>query len=488
MDMQEKMSNKSLTSAYDKEEIGRYDDYEQDDVPMSAEEKALVRKIDLYILPIICMIDFFQYVDKATIQYSASLNIKQDLSLSPTQYNVISSIFYLGFLVYQFPNNFLLQKLPIGRYIGVIIFLWGAVIACTTAATNFAQVTALRFLLGCFEAGIYPALTLLVSTFYRKSEQAVRLGLFWIFNGVATVVGGLISYGIQVMPNDHGIAKWKWLMLILGCCTVLLSAVTFFFLIDNPKSPALQLNPEQEILVEERIRDNGVVRTSAIKKEQMFEALKEFRFWAFMVSCLFITIQNGAMVSYIPLIAMDFGFTGIQSIFITLGSGLSFIVWIGLAVFLSKKTKQLFYIIALCMCIDILGLILLVALPDVRTKLIGVYLSNGFGGAYVLMMTALSNNVSGYTKKIFYNGVFMVFYTIGNFVGPFLMVDSTKPVYLPAMLTYIICNCIVILLMLLVRAQMAKVNRERISNPSSTVTNVEDNLTDVQDPNFIYRL
>lgn len=179
---------------------------------------------------------------------------------------------------------------------------------------------------------------------------------------------------------------------------------------------------------------------------------------------------------------------GIQSIFITLGSGLSFIVWIGLAVFLSKKTKQLFYIIALCMCIDILGLILLVALPDVRTKLIGVYLSNGFGGAYVLMMTALSNNVTGYTKKIFYNGVFMVFYTIGNFVGPFLMVDSTKPVYLPAMLTYIICNCIVILLMLLVRAQMAKVNRQRISNLSSTVTNVEDNLTDVQDPNFIYRL
>ena len=62
MDMQEKTSNKSLTSAYDKEEIGRYDDYEQDDVPMSAEEKALVRKIDLYILPIICMIDFFQVI------------------------------------------------------------------------------------------------------------------------------------------------------------------------------------------------------------------------------------------------------------------------------------------------------------------------------------------------------------------------------------------------------------------------------------------
>jgi MFS family permease len=68
---------------------------------------------------------------------------------------------------------------------------------------------AMRFLLGIFEAGVYPSLTLLVSTLYRRSEQAARLGAFWICNGVALVLGGLISYGIQQM-NSNGIPKWKW--------------------------------------------------------------------------------------------------------------------------------------------------------------------------------------------------------------------------------------------------------------------------------------
>ena len=60
--------------------------------------------------------------------------------------------------------------------------LWGVILACTALATNFAQVAALRFLLGLFEAGIYPAMTLLVSTCYRRSEQAARLGKISLYN------------------------------------------------------------------------------------------------------------------------------------------------------------------------------------------------------------------------------------------------------------------------------------------------------------------
>ena len=83
-------------------------------------------------------------------------------------------------------------------------------IASTAACNSFAQVAAMRFLLGFFEAGIYPALTLLISTFYRRSEQAARLGLFWIFNGIATIVGGLVSYGVATMGPSHGLSKWRW--------------------------------------------------------------------------------------------------------------------------------------------------------------------------------------------------------------------------------------------------------------------------------------
>lgn len=140
------------------------------------------------------------------------------------------------------------------------------------------------------------------------------------------------------------------------------------------------------------------------------------------------------------------------------------------------------------MAIDILGLILLLVIPEPRLKLIGVYLTWSYTGAYVLMVTSISNNISGYTKKIFYNGAFMIFYTLGNFIGPLLMVESTGPRYMPAIITYTCSNFVVVILWLFARRRMAAINKQRITNPSNEITNVEDDLTDIQDPNFLYRL
>ncbi|KAG1146509.1 hypothetical protein G6F37_004637 [Rhizopus arrhizus] len=437
MDSLDKRSTKSLSGYYDKDELTNYEEYNEDDIPMSMEEKALVRKIDLFLMPLVCLIDFFQYIDKATLTYAVTLDFNKDLKLTGFEFSFIASIFYLGYFLYQLPNNYFLQKVSIKKYIGFLLFIWGTVIACTAACSNFAQVAAMRFLLGFFEAGIYPALTLLISTFYRRSEQAARLGLFWVFNGIATIVGGLVSYGVATMGPSYGLSKWRWLMLILGCATCATGVFSYFFLIDNPKSSVLKLNAEQEILVEERTRDNAV---------------------------------------------------GIQASFITLGGGAAVILWIGGSVLLAQRINQTIYTIAVLMLIDVVGLILLLVITDVRLKLIGIYIMWAYTGAYVLIVASISNNVTGYTKKIFYNGMFMIFYTIGNFVGPFLMVENTKPSYAPAIITYICCNFVCAILVLIARMKMAAINKKRIANPSAEIINVEDDLTDIQDPNFLYRL
>ena len=97
-------------------------------------------------------------------------------------------------------------------------------------------------------------------------------------------------------------------MIILGGVTVIMGFISFFFLIDTPKAPALRLNAEQEILVEERTRDNATVRTTEIKTEQIWEAVKEVRFWCFSIACLLINLQNGAMTIYNGQITASFGF------------------------------------------------------------------------------------------------------------------------------------------------------------------------------------
>ncbi|KAI8357357.1 major facilitator superfamily domain-containing protein [Choanephora cucurbitarum] len=459
----------------------------------SSEEKALVRKIDWMLMPIICALDFLQFLDKSTISYAALMGFREDLNLVGDQFSLLGSIFYLGYLVFQLPNNYMLQRIPIGRYIGIIVVLWGIVLLCSAWGRNFGQLAGLRFLLGFFEAGIYPSLTLLVSTFYRRSEQIARLGAFWICNGIALMIGGVVSYGIGHMKNVGGLKPWQWVMILLGGVTILVGVIAFFFLIDSPKARALQLNAEQEMLVEERTRDNATVRTTEIKSEQIWEALKEVRFWCFCFACLFINLQNGAMTTYNAQIASSFGFDQLQSLLLSTGTGVFTILFIAVGIVLVKKYHQTIYTACFIMCFDVLGLILLLVIPVPKAKIIGFFLSWSYVGVYVLLITCVSNNVTGYTKKIFYNGVLMIFYTIGNFVGPLMMVE---PPYIGGVIGYLIADAIVIVLLLVARWRMSLINRRRLlvlNNSTNTMAAVAhnydlDDISDVQDQTFIYLL
>jgi hypothetical protein len=89
------------------------------------EEKRLVRKIDMMILPYLAVCYCFFYIDKTTLSYAAIFGIQEDLKLVGTQYSWLSSMFYFGFLAWALPTNLLMQRLPVGKYLGFNIFLWG---------------------------------------------------------------------------------------------------------------------------------------------------------------------------------------------------------------------------------------------------------------------------------------------------------------------------------------------------------------------------
>lgn len=46
----------------------------------------------------------------------------------------------------------------------------------------------------------------------------------------------------------------------------------------------------------------------------------------------------------------------------------------------------------------------------------------------------VGSNVSGYTKKIFYNGSVVAATIIGQFIGPLVMLERDKPRYVTGMI------------------------------------------------------
>ncbi|KAI9480897.1 MAG: major facilitator superfamily domain-containing protein [Benjaminiella poitrasii] len=456
---------------------------------LQAAEKSLIRKFDfIYVMPCIAILNFLQFFDKSALNYSALLGIKEDTHITDSQFSWLGSIFYLGYLIYQVPNTYFVQRLPIGRYIGSLIVIWGVVLTVTCLSKDFSQLAALRFLLGFFEAGIYPCCIMIISSMYRRNEQAGRLGLVYICNGLAMAVGGLVGYGIGHMMGVRGMNAWQWIMIILGAVTIAFGLFCFFLLVDNPSSKLLRLTPEQEKVVELRTIDNATVITKEIKFHHMIEALKEPRYYCFIFASLLFNLQNGALNTFSSIITAGFGFSSLNAILLTVPSGVVDCIYIVIAIWFNRRYGQTIHLACVLLGITILGLILLIVIPVPQVKLIGLYMCWSFCAAYVLFLTALANNVSGYTKKIFYSSSVMVFYTIGNFAGPQMMVAKQKPLYLGGMIGYIAADAICIILLQISRYVMAKSNKRRLDNPSSDKVDVNQDLTDKEDPHFIYRL
>lgn len=120
----------------------------------SEEEKAVLKRIDRRILPLILGAYFFQQLDKSSLSYVSIFGIVEDANLQGQEYSWLGSILYLAQLVMQPLAAFLLVKAPTGKLIGSAIFLWGSSLAIMAACTDFKSLLGLRFALGAFEAMI----------------------------------------------------------------------------------------------------------------------------------------------------------------------------------------------------------------------------------------------------------------------------------------------------------------------------------------------
>jgi hypothetical protein len=86
-----------------------------------AADDALRWKIDLRVIPLLCITYALQSIDKTTLSYAAVFGIRESINLVGTQFSWASSVFYLGYLVWEYPTNLLLQRLPVNTFLSVTV-------------------------------------------------------------------------------------------------------------------------------------------------------------------------------------------------------------------------------------------------------------------------------------------------------------------------------------------------------------------------------
>jgi sugar phosphate permease len=94
--------------------------------------------------------------------------------MSNKQFNVALMVFLVAYAVFEVPSNILLKKLRPSRWLAFLMFCWGVITMCMGATNSFGSVTGVRFLLGVFEAGLFPGLVYYITFWYRDHERSVR--------------------------------------------------------------------------------------------------------------------------------------------------------------------------------------------------------------------------------------------------------------------------------------------------------------------------
>lgn len=68
---------------------------------------------------------------------------------------------------------------------------------------DYSGLLATRFFLGVTEAGLFPGVTYLCSTWYCRYELQFRIALFYCAASLAGSFSGLLAYGIGFMDGKH---------------------------------------------------------------------------------------------------------------------------------------------------------------------------------------------------------------------------------------------------------------------------------------------
>ncbi|KAL3439899.1 major facilitator superfamily domain-containing protein [Aspergillus insuetus] len=390
------------------------------------------RKLDFYVLPMMMMTYMLSFLDKQTLNYSNAYGLQEDTNMTGDDYSWVSSALYIGWLVGAYPWQLLLQRFPVGRLIGIMLFVWGAVCMLQAAVFNFAGFFAIRFFLGLLEAVVSPAFIILTSMLWTREEQSLRSSYWLSMNGIAAILGALLAYGAG---HAEGLAvpQWKLIYLIVGSMTIAWGFVIYAYLPDGPHNAKMLTEYERVVAIWRISHNQTGLKQPQIVPSQIKEALLDPRQWLLYLMAICYGILNGGVANFLAAIIKGFGYSPLRtSLLQTPVGGIQVVMVIAFG-YLSKMPNMLGATIVIACVPGLAGLIGLIKIPHDdahRFALVGMCWLQGILGAPVVLNWTLPGlNTAGHTKRSTVLGLYFVIYCAGNIAGPHLFLASEVPRY-----------------------------------------------------------
>ena len=125
----------------------------------------------IWLFPVVFITYSLAYLDRANFGFGAAAGMNATLGISDKQVSLLSSLFFLGYFVFQLPGAALARTVGVRRLVTVLLVGWGTCAALTGVIQSFWLLCVDRVMLGAAESLIFPAMLFLLTNWFTRSER-----------------------------------------------------------------------------------------------------------------------------------------------------------------------------------------------------------------------------------------------------------------------------------------------------------------------------
>ncbi|GAA5902321.1 uncharacterized protein JCM6883_001368 [Sporobolomyces salmoneus] len=400
-------------------------------------EKRIVRKQDWRIMPLICLCYLLNLLDRTNLGNARTLNndkpgesLVETLDLKGLRYNLVVAIFFVPYVLLEFPSNIALKYFSPSKWISRIMVSWGIVTVCTAAVSSYTGLIICRIFLGIAEAGFFPGMIYYLCFWYKANERATRMAIFSASVTVAGAFGGLIATGVSYLSGKASLHGWQWLFIIEGIPAVLVGIFVWFALPDYPET-AKFLTPEERVFAAHRMGPFAPKGTDKhFDKQAAIDCFKSWQFWVFAACYFCLTNSLNTFGYFAPTIVASLGFKGAFGQLMTVFPNVfAFFVIIGNSWHSDRTRERPLHILAGCTIVAA-GYLILAAVTYWPVRYMGVFFIACTNAAVIPFLAFRTATVTGATSTAVATGGVIAIANTAGIVAPFLFPSKDGPRYL----------------------------------------------------------
>ncbi|KAF1993537.1 MFS general substrate transporter [Amniculicola lignicola CBS 123094] len=396
------------------------------------DEKALVRRMDLRILPMIVILYIFAFIDRVNIGNAQLFSLSKDLKLTGLQYNIALCMFFVSYVTFEIPANILMKKVKPHIFMSGCALFFGFLVIMEGLVSNFAGLAVLRFLLGAAEAGIFPGCFYLLSMWYKRSEAQKRFSFFTNASTLGGAFGGLLATGIGHMNGVRGWHAWRWIFILEGLATVLIAVIAYFFIADFPEDAKWLSEAERAFVVNKLKEDQGNSDPhQPITLKGVLKSLSDLK----LIVAGFIyfgpTMAGYGLAYFIPTIVNSYGYSPIESQLYSIPPWAAALGFSMICAFVSDKTQRRFPFLVFGFLIAIASVVVLDQVHNKRSTryaALCLFTMSVFGTLPVIICWFVMNQ-EGHLNRIVGSAWQIGFGNIGGIIAVFSFPAKDRPFY-----------------------------------------------------------